>query len=135
VLGAVELAHSLAQGLLDAAAAFAGRLPELFCGFPRGDFGAPVPYPTSCSPQAWASAAPLLLVRALLGLDLDVPSRTLTVRPRLPESWGQVTLSGLDVAGTAVEIRATGSAASVSGVPAGWRVDAPVDGVPGLLSA
>ena len=80
----MELAHSLAQGLLDAAAAFAGRLPELFCGFPRRDFGAPVPYPTSCSPQAWASAAPLLLVRALLGLDLDVPSRTLTVRPRLP---------------------------------------------------
>jgi glycogen debranching enzyme len=135
VPGAVELAHSLAQGLLDAAAAFAGRLPELFCGFSRAEFGAPVPYPTSCSPQAWASAAPLLLVRALLGLGLDVPARTLTVRPRLPESWGQVTLSGLDVGGAAVEVRAAGSTASVSGAPAGWRVDAPVDGVTGLRSA
>ena len=32
--------------LLDAAAAFGGRLPELFCGFDREEFAPPVPYPT-----------------------------------------------------------------------------------------
>ena len=33
------------------------------------EFPAPVPYPTSCSPQAWAAAAPLELLRGLLRLD------------------------------------------------------------------
>ena len=36
--GAVELAHRLATGLLDCAAEFGGRLPELFCGFDRDQF-------------------------------------------------------------------------------------------------
>ena len=60
VPGAVALAQRLASGLLDAAESFGGRLPELFCGFPRSQFRSPVPYPTSCSPQAWASAAALV---------------------------------------------------------------------------
>jgi glycogen debranching enzyme len=93
--GAVDLAHRLAQGLLDAATAFGGRLPELYCGFPRAEFDPPVPFPTSCSPQAWASAAPLLLVRSLLGLEPHVPHGTLAVHPRLPAGWGEITLSGL----------------------------------------
>ena len=56
--GYVEHAQRIATGLLDAAARFGGRLPELFCGFDRTEFDAPVPYPTSCSPQAWAAASP-----------------------------------------------------------------------------
>lgn len=118
--GAVELAHRLANGLLEAAAAFGGRLPELFCGFARDRFGQPVPYPTSCSPQAWASAAPLMLVRALLGVDLDVPSRTLTLRPRLPAAWGRLELDGLDVGHGQVSIDVTEDSATVSGLPDGW---------------
>ncbi|MGI8586521.1 MAG: amylo-alpha-1,6-glucosidase [Chloroflexia bacterium] len=47
------------------------RLPELYCGFDRDErYGSgPAEYPVSCSPQAWASAAPLLLTRSLLGLE------------------------------------------------------------------
>ncbi|MGY1843597.1 amylo-alpha-1,6-glucosidase [Modestobacter sp. SYSU DS0875] len=124
VPGAVELAQHLADGLLDAAAAFGGRLPELFCGFSRAEFDPPVPYPTSCSPQAWASAAPLLLVRALLGLELDVPRRRLRLRPRLPESWGRVVLDGLDLGGAQqVRIKAVGDRAEVTGLPDGWAAD------------
>ena len=52
--GLVEQAQRVALGLLDAAECFDGRLPELFCGFDRGQFETPVAYPTSCSPQAWA---------------------------------------------------------------------------------
>ena len=74
VPGAMRLAERLADGLLDAADAFDGRLPELFCGFPRSRFNRPVPYPTACAPQAWASAAPLLLVRSFLGLTPHVPA-------------------------------------------------------------
>ena len=37
-------------------------LPELFCGFDRTDGVPYVPYPVACRPQAWAAAAPLLLL-------------------------------------------------------------------------
>ena len=118
--GAVDLAHRLAGGLLDAATAFGGRLPELYCGLPRDEFDPPVPFPTSCSPQAWASAAPLLLVRAFLGLAPDVPRRTVTTNPRLPEEWGTVTLSGLRLGPATASVTAAGDTAVVSGLPDGW---------------
>ncbi|GFG53579.1 amylo-alpha-1,6-glucosidase [Mycolicibacterium agri] len=121
--GAVELAERLANGLIDAATAFGGRLPELFCGFPRSQFGTPLPYPTSCSPQAWASAAPLLLVRSFLGLQPDVPNRRLTVSPRLPSSWGRVTLTDLTVGDTTVVIDAEGQTAKVTGLPDTWSLE------------
>lgn len=53
-------AQRVAEAIIDAAAHFGYRLPELLCGFPRGEYPVPVPYPTSCSPQAWTAAAPLL---------------------------------------------------------------------------
>ncbi|BBX31781.1 amylo-alpha-1,6-glucosidase [Mycolicibacterium mageritense DSM 44476 = CIP 104973] len=122
VPGAVELAERLAVGLLDAAAAFGGRLPELFCGFPRTQFHTPVPYPTSCSPQAWASAAPLLLVRSFLGLEPDVPHRRLTVCPQLPKVWGRVALTDLRLGEATVRIEAEGAAAEVTGLPEEWQL-------------
>jgi len=118
--GAAQLAKRLATGLFDAAAAFGGRLPELFCGFPREDFSPPVPYPTACSPQAWASAAPLLMVRSFLGLAPHVPHRTLTVRPDLPPRWGEVTLSGMRLGPVTVRVSAEGNRATVAGLPDDW---------------
>jgi len=47
------------------------RLPELFCGFPRGCDEGPAPYPVSCSPQTWASCAVFLLVSACLGIKVN----------------------------------------------------------------
>ncbi|MCM6776042.1 amylo-alpha-1,6-glucosidase [Nocardia sp. CDC159] len=120
--GAVELATRLADGLLDAAAAFGGRLPELFCGFPRSRFSAPVPYPTSCSPQAWASAAPLLLVRSFLGLDPDVPHRKLTVLPHLPRRWGRVELTDLRLGGAVIDLAVDGDHVVASDLPEDWRL-------------
>ena len=46
-------------------------MPEFFCGLDRLDVATPIPMPTSCSPQAWSSASPLLLLRLLLGLEPD----------------------------------------------------------------
>ncbi len=77
-------AQQLAMGLIDSSAWSGGRLPELFAGFARSDLPAPVPYPASCSPQAWAAASPLLIVRALLGLEPDLPAGCVRLRPRLP---------------------------------------------------
>jgi glycogen debranching enzyme len=84
-----------ALAMLEAAAAFGGRLPEAFAGYPRALTGWPVEYPTACSPQAWASAAPLLLCRTLLGLE-PVGGRQL-VDPALPEAIQRIEL--LDIPG------------------------------------
>jgi glycogen debranching enzyme len=118
--GAADLARRLASGLLDAATAFGGRLPELFCGFPRDRFSPPVPYPTSCSPQAWASAAPLLLVRSFLGLHPHVPCRTLALHPAVPPGWGTITLRDLRLGAATAHITATGDKARIDGLPDDW---------------
>lgn len=125
VRGAVQLAESLATGLLDAAEAFGGRLPELYCGFSGSQFSSPVPYPTSCSPQAWASAAPLLLVRAFLGLDPHAPNRRLTVSPHLPAPWGRIALTDLRLGEATVHVEAEGQAVKVRGAPEDWEVVTP----------
>jgi len=64
-----EEAARIALGILEAATYFEGRLPEAFAGYPRQQTRFPVEYPTACSPQAWATGAPLLLLRTMLGLE------------------------------------------------------------------
>ncbi|MEC4763727.1 glycogen debranching N-terminal domain-containing protein [Mycobacterium sherrisii] len=125
VPGAVHLAHRLTSELLDAATSFGGRLPELFCGFPRTQFAAPVPYPTSCSPQAWASAAPLLLLRSALGLDPHVPNRTLSIAPRLPVEWGRIALTNLRLGSSTVHLEAEGETAKAHGLSDDWQLLTP----------
>ncbi|HEY3447590.1 MAG TPA: glycogen debranching N-terminal domain-containing protein [Myxococcales bacterium] len=66
--GYAKEAAQLAFAILEAAQFFDGRLPEAFAGHPRELTEFPVEYPTACSPQAWATGAPLLMLRALLGL-------------------------------------------------------------------
>ena len=58
-------AERIADGLLAAASWTGGRLPEVMTGLAREAGRGPVPYPHSCSPQAWAAAAPLLLLTTL----------------------------------------------------------------------
>ncbi len=62
----------LVEGLVAASSDEDGRLPELFSGLSRRDVDSPVPYPTSCSPQAWAAGAGLLLVRLLAGIEPEL---------------------------------------------------------------
>ena len=60
----------------------------------------PVPYPTACSPQAWSTAAPLALLRAMLGLNAR--HGELTLDPMLPESFGRVAVHGIAAFGSPV---------------------------------
>ncbi|HVN10986.1 MAG TPA: glycogen debranching N-terminal domain-containing protein [Kineosporiaceae bacterium] len=76
-------ACEVAMGLLEAADLMGNRLPEAFAGFVRAETSFPAEYPTACSPQAWASGAPLLLIRALLGMEPD--GAVLRSSPALPE--------------------------------------------------
>jgi glycogen debranching enzyme len=90
-------AGTVALALVEAARSFGGRLPELFCGFPRARYPEPVPYPASCSPQAWASATPVQLLRSLLGAEPADDGSGLTLRPALPAPLGEVRLRNLPV--------------------------------------
>ena len=81
-----------------AAAAGDTRLPELYCGFDRRERSTVVAYPVACIPQAWAAAAPLLILQTLLGVSGDAPASSLSIeRPVLPEWLGHVRLRGLRV--------------------------------------
>ncbi|HEY3484351.1 MAG TPA: amylo-alpha-1,6-glucosidase, partial [Ilumatobacteraceae bacterium] len=80
--GRWDVVDHITDGLLDAASHQGGRLPELFSGVDRDVVPVPVGYPGSCSPQAWAAGAVLMLVRANLGLHADARAGTITLSPR-----------------------------------------------------
>jgi glycogen debranching enzyme len=70
--GFKEHTATLIDAILDAAEYFDWRLPELYGGIDTrtaDGVGTPLPYPASCSPQAWSAGAPLLLLRAALALE------------------------------------------------------------------
>ncbi|HZJ06993.1 MAG TPA: glycogen debranching N-terminal domain-containing protein [Nocardioidaceae bacterium] len=100
-----DVAASLFQGLVRAAPSFDYRLPELYGGDAGDRVTDPTPYPAACRPQAWAAAAPLAALVALLGLDVDVPRGQVSARPVVPASLLPLTVSGLRVAGHDLEVR------------------------------
>lgn len=137
--GFVEEAATIAGGLFDAAQAFDGRLPELFCGFDRSQYPFPVPYPTACSPQAWAAASPILLLRSLLRLDPDVPNGVIRLQPAVPKMLLPLTVGNIMLGNARVTINVDENTAEVSGL-GDIRVMPPpslngqvVDGLPSLV--
>lgn len=95
--GLKQSALTLLEGYADAIQGFAGaRLPELFCGFGRRRDEAPVPYPSACSPQAWAAGAGLMMLQACLGLEVG-PERIVLRQPALPAAWRHFSLEGLPI--------------------------------------
>ncbi len=93
--GFKDEAAIVAAGILEAAQFFDGRLPEAFGGYPRAMTKYPVQYPTACSPQAWSTGTPLLLLRTMLGLE--PVGDNLVVDAALPMSTGRLEL--LDIPG------------------------------------
>ena len=86
-------AATVALAILEAAKYFNYRLPEAFAGYARKETNFPVQYPTACSPQAWSSGAPLLFIRALLGLE-PVGDRLL-VDPAVPKQIAWIEVEGI----------------------------------------
>ncbi len=120
--GFVPQAQQVATGILEAADRFGHRLPELFCGFDRGDFAAPVAYPTSCSPQAWAAAAPFLLLRTLLRLDPAVPSGRVWCAPALPARMLPLRVEALHIADSMASVEVSRRGWRVEGLPRGLEL-------------
>jgi glycogen debranching enzyme len=103
-------------GILEAAMYFPQhRLPELFTGFPREDFGAPVRYPVACHPQAWSAAALPFLLTTALGLEPEAfEHRLRIVSPVLPGFIGSMDVRRLRVGSARVDLRFERSGEDIS---------------------
>jgi glycogen debranching enzyme len=97
-------AQRVAEAVFDTAAHFGNRLPELFCGFPRDEYLAPIPYPTACSPQAWAAAAPLQMLATLLRIAPRPGAASLRCAPAVPARYLPLQVAGLRLASSRVTI-------------------------------
>jgi len=117
--GYIAEAQRISTALLEAAEYSGGRLPELFCGFSRDQVAEPVPYPTACSPQAWAATTPIRLVTSLMRYDTHVSLGGVWVDPVLPESYGDLHISNAPLAGGRITIDIANSVPSVQGLPEG----------------
>jgi glycogen debranching enzyme len=81
------------------------RLPELFCGLERRQEEGPTLYPVACAPQAWAAAAPFLIIQACLGLTVHgAQNRVVFERPCLPEGIPHLSIRGLRLADSSVDL-------------------------------
>jgi len=94
------------RALLDCASYFDYRLPEHFAGFERSGAEPPGAAPSSARPQAWAAGAPVLLVRALLGLEPDPDARALRVTDVPLPAWAEgLALDGVHAFGRRWNVR------------------------------
>jgi glycogen debranching enzyme len=113
--GYIEHAQRVITAQLDVAAITQGRLPELFAGFSRRELSVPAAYPTSCSPQAWAAASPLLWLRTLLRLDPWVHRRKMWLAPQLPRGIRRLDVEGIVIGDDSVTLHVEGDRVEVEG--------------------
>ena len=120
--GFVEEAHRVMRGLVDASPWFGDLLPELFSGIDRSDLGFPVSYPTSCSPQAWAAASPLLFLRTLLRFEPDIRNAKLHLAPAVPDWIGTLRLENIPLMGGQLAVEVEGEVVRALQVPDGLTI-------------
>ncbi|MBN9397317.1 MAG: amylo-alpha-1,6-glucosidase [Candidatus Melainabacteria bacterium] len=105
-IGQPEMAAKVLSAMFDVALTQPDlRLPELFCGFERVGNQAPVRYPVSCSPQAWAAASVLMMLAACLGFSqLNSSGR---IKAALPDFLNRVEIRGLRRSGSESSVDST----------------------------
>jgi glycogen debranching enzyme len=99
-------AKRLTTAMLEAVQYFNFQPPEAMSGYPRSHSSFPIPYPTACSPQAWATGAPLLVLRAMLGMQPK--DGQLLIHPDIPDYIGRLAVHDLMAFGRRWDIEATG---------------------------
>jgi len=104
-------ANKIILAMLEAARHTNHRLPEAFAGYPREASAFPVRYPTACSPQAWATAAPFLFLKTLLGMNAQ--DGKLVCDPQVPEQLGRVFLHGVHAFGSHYDVIGEGTSGKV----------------------
>jgi glycogen debranching enzyme len=101
-----EPAVKVLTSLFEAALNFRDyRLPELFCGVQRREQDEPVQYPVSCSPQAWASGAWLLMLTSILGIRPSAARKELNIfNPVLPQWLEHFEIRNLGIGKSRVDL-------------------------------
>jgi len=112
--GFVREAHQVIRGILAAGWATGSRLPELFSGLDRSEVPVPVPYPASCSPQAWAASTPLQFVRTMLRFDPWIPHGRIWVDPALPDEIKRLKVSRIPMGGERLDVHVDGDVVTLS---------------------
>jgi len=82
----------------------------------------PVAYPSSCSPQAWSAASPLLFLRTLLRLDPWIPHGKVWISPHVPGWIGNLRVARIPLAGHRVTVQVEGGEVKIDGLPPGIEV-------------
>ena len=133
-----EEALQIFEGTWQAATYFEQhRLPEVFSGFHRSNYGAPVHYPVACHPQAWAAGSIPFLLVTLLGLKADaLDQRLLICNPILPPETASLTLTDLHIGHAVLSLhfeRTTGGSIAVRVLQKSGKIDVVLDprSVPG----
>lgn len=127
--GRADSAAALLAGVMDAAAAFGMRLPEIYAGEQRAPGSRPCPHPMACRPAATAAAGVVHVMAALAGVRPDVPGGSVALRPMAGTPVGAVRLSGMRVAQQPFAVRVGRSGtATVEQAAAGLRLGARPDG-------
>ena len=105
--GLDDLADRIFTGISEAALQFpAYRMPEVFAGFRKEEFGTPVHYPVACHPQAWAAGALPFLLETILGLTPEAFEHRLRLRrPRLPRLARWIELHRLGIGPSKIDLR------------------------------
>ncbi|HKY16976.1 MAG TPA: glycogen debranching N-terminal domain-containing protein [Microthrixaceae bacterium] len=114
--GFTDDAHRVINGMLDVAQHHDGRLPELLAGVARSELSVPAVYPTSCMPQAWSAASPLLFLRSLLRVDPWMRRRQLWVAPSLPGWVHHIHIDRVPLDGGRISITADATGVRVDGL-------------------
>jgi len=107
--GCAEAATEVASQVIAAGLAQPlSRIPELYAGYRRdAETAAPVPYPVSCSPQAWSAASAFAFVQAMIGLDIDGRTGEIACTPHLPPWLSVIRVRGLRFGRTQADITIT----------------------------
>jgi hypothetical protein len=92
-------------------------LPELFSGLDRSELATVVRYPTSCSPQAWAAASPLLFLRTMLRLDPWVRESKVWLAPSLPSQIKHLRVERIPISNARVTVEVNDGEVTVEGWP------------------
>jgi glycogen debranching enzyme len=104
-------ANRIALAQFEAAAFSDYRLPEVFAGFDRSVSSFPVPYPTACSPQAWATGAPFQFLGVMLGAA--VRDGQIHLAPCVPEQLGRIKICRVHVLGKLWDVEAIADKAQI----------------------
>jgi glycogen debranching enzyme len=90
------------MGVLETSEDF--RLPELFCGFRKRGLEPPVPYEVACKPQAWAAGSLFLMLKAMLGISMEIDQSYLVFNsPLLTSKMNSLEVKNLQCRDTEID--------------------------------